>query len=275
MSTIPEKIESELDAPYELPEEAISSYQENGFVHLSSVLSPETIEFFRDYISQRVAVKEQDAPPLEERDTFKMAFLQVMNLWTQDETIRRLVLSPRLARLATELMGVDGVRIYHDQALYKEPGGGKTPWHADQYYWPIDTDKTTTIWLPLQETPLEMGPLSFSPGSQHITYGREFAISEESERDIGEFLRSRDQGKVEEPFHIGDASFHSGWTFHRAGPNSTDTPRRVITVIYMDKDARVVEPRSEAHRKDLERWLPGCKPGEIAASEINPVLWER
>lgn len=27
---------------------------------------------------------------------------------------------------------VDGVRIYHDQALFKSPGGGPTPWHCDQ-----------------------------------------------------------------------------------------------------------------------------------------------
>ena len=59
-----------------------------------------------------------------------------------------------------------GVRMYHDQALYKEAGGGITPWHADQYYWPLETDKTITAWIPLQATPLEMGPLEFSAGSQ-------------------------------------------------------------------------------------------------------------
>lgn len=43
-----------------------------------------------------------------------------------------------------------------------ETGGGVTPWHADQYYWPLATDRSVTVWVPLQETPLPMGPLSFA-----------------------------------------------------------------------------------------------------------------
>lgn len=56
------------------------------------------------------------------------------NLWQHSERAHELVFSRRLAQIAAELLRVDGVRLYHDQALYKEPGGGITPWHADQYY---------------------------------------------------------------------------------------------------------------------------------------------
>jgi ectoine hydroxylase-related dioxygenase (phytanoyl-CoA dioxygenase family) len=51
-------------------------------------------------------------------------------------------------------------------------GGGLTPWHADQYYWPVSTDNTCTAWVPLQPTPLEMGPLAFSAGSHRYNVGR-------------------------------------------------------------------------------------------------------
>ena len=47
---------------------------------------------------------------------------------------------------------VEGVRLYHDQALNKEPGGGYTPWHCDAYYWPVLSDKIVTAWVPLQVT---------------------------------------------------------------------------------------------------------------------------
>ena len=73
----------------------------------------------------------------EKRDTYNKAFLQVGNIWTKNATVKEFCWGQRLARLAAELMGVRGVRMYHDQALYKEAGGGITPWHADQYYWPI------------------------------------------------------------------------------------------------------------------------------------------
>ena len=107
-------------------------------------------------------------------------------------------------------MEVDGVRMYHDQALFKEGGGGITPWHADQYYWPLDSDKTITAWIPLQDTPLEMGPLEFSSGSHIIKDGRDLAISDDSERIIHEKLRVTDFKHVIEKFDIGEISFHSG-----------------------------------------------------------------
>ena len=81
-------------------------------------------------------------------------------------------------------MRVNGVRLNHDQALYKEAGSGITPWHADQYYWPFDSANTVTAWVPLQFTPLEMDPLAFSRGSHHVEYGRDMAISEDSEKQL-------------------------------------------------------------------------------------------
>ncbi len=96
--------------------------------------------------------------------------------------INEFVRGKRLARLATELLQVSGVRLYHDQALYKEAGGGYTPWHVDQYYWPLNTEKSVTAWIPLHAVPLENGPLSFSVGSQRIKIGRDLEISDESEK---------------------------------------------------------------------------------------------
>ena len=130
-----------------------------------------------------------------------------MNLWRHNDQIKEFVFNKRLARIASQLMRVDGVRLYHDQALYKEPGGGITPWHADQYYWPLENDHTITAWIPLQETPLEMGPLEFSAGSHRIQEGRDLMIGDESEKKIGNTLRLGDFDHVVEPFDLGEVSF--------------------------------------------------------------------
>ncbi len=172
-------------------------------------------------------------------------------------------------------MGVDGVRLYHDQALYKESGGKTTPWHADQYYWPFETPNTITARIPLQSVPLEMGPLSFSGGSHLLEIGRDLPIGEESERVISELLGERGFTYVEAPFALGDVSFHYGWTFHRAPANTTLEPLRVQTIIYVDADARIAEPASEAQRSDLDRWLVGSVPGRLATGPLNPVLYSR
>ena len=168
-----------------------------------------------------------------------------------------------------------GARLYHDQALFKEAGGGITPWHADQYYWPLETDKTVTAWIPLQATPLEMGPLEFSAGSHQIITGRDFEISDESEAQIGRRLRVTDFPHVVEAFDLGEVSFHSGWVFHRAGANSTDQIRKVMTVIYMDRDMILKQPENDAQINDWNTWCPGTKAGEVIDSPINPVLYSR
>ncbi|MEM6673834.1 MAG: phytanoyl-CoA dioxygenase, partial [Planctomycetota bacterium] len=77
----------------------------------------------------------------------------------------------------------------------------------------------------------------------------------------------------EEPFSLGDVSFHLGWTYHCAPPNRSDRVRKVMTVIYVDAAMRIAEPQNEHQVADLATWFPGCAPGDAAASEINPVLW--
>ena len=171
-------------------------------------------------------------------------------------------------------MQTEGVRIYHDQALFKEGGGGITPWHADQYYWPLASDKTITAWIPLQAIPLEMGPLEFSAGSHKIVEGRELSISDESEAIIQQKLRVTDFQHIIEPFDLGEVSFHSGWVFHRAGANKTPETRKVMTVIFMDSNMLLQAPENENQRKDWEVWCPGAKVGEVIDTYLNPVIFK-
>ena len=208
---------------------------------------------------------------MEQRTTYGKAFLQIMNLWTNHQRIREFVFGKRLARIAAELIGATGVRLYHDQALYKEAGGGITPWHADQYYWPVSSGKVTTAWVPLQDTPQEMGPIAFCEKSHRLQIGRDLEISGESEITLREALKTfriEDSG-----FELGDVSFHAGWTFHRAGPNATGRLRAAMTIIYMDENMILVAPKNKNQVIDTERWCPGVQIGEGITSPLNPVLY--
>jgi ectoine hydroxylase-related dioxygenase (phytanoyl-CoA dioxygenase family) len=267
----PNELRRALDEPFELTRPQIDFYRENGYVKLKQVLAPAMLEHYRRIIHECVAEFSRDALPMEQRTTYGKAFLQVMNLWTQSPGVKEFVFGKRLARIAAELMGASGVRIYHDQALYKEAGGGITPWHADQYYWPLDSDRTTTVWIPLQDTPLPMGPLAFCEKSHRFQAGRDLEISDESEMTLKQALNSFSM--EESPFALGDISFHSGWTFHRAGANTTDRPREVMTIIYADENIRLIAPKNKNHVLDMERWAPGLHAGDILASPINPVIY--
>ncbi|MFZ9613687.1 MAG: phytanoyl-CoA dioxygenase family protein [Crocinitomicaceae bacterium] len=239
MMTIPDAVQQKLNEPYVLNAAHIAFYRKNQFIKLKDVLDGDSLAYFNELISEQVDKMHTENIALEDRNTYGKAFLQLFNLWRENEGVKQLVFSRRLAQIAAELMEVAGVRLYHDQALFKEGGGGITPWHADQYYWPLMSDKTVTAWIPLQETRLEMGPLEFSAGSHVIVDGRELEIGDESEAIIQKRLRVTDFEHVIEAFDVGEISFHSGWIFHRAGANLTNDMRKVMTVIYMDKDMRL------------------------------------
>ncbi|MEM8814505.1 MAG: phytanoyl-CoA dioxygenase family protein [Pseudomonadota bacterium] len=266
---------SELNELLQIDAETVADFQRNGFVRLEGVLSPPLLGEMGGAITDLVKALNTQTKPLAERSTYDRAFLQVMNLWRHDDSVRSFVLGRRLASVAAQLLDVQAVRLYHDQALYKEPGGGLTPAHADQYYWPVDSDRTVTAWIPLQATDIEMGPLAFYAGSHQIALGRDQPISDESERNIAAAMESKGFELTVEPFSLGDVSFHRGWTFHKAGANRSSQTRSVMTIIYMDARTKLKAPENEKQRSDAAQWCPGVRVGETIASRINPIVFDR
>lgn len=264
-----------IDTYYPLAPEQIAFFRIHGFIKLKQVLAPEEIARFGQEITRLTIALNVQIKPLEERSTYDKAFLQVMNLWEHSAIVREFVFGRRLARIAAELLEVGGVRLYHDQSLYKEPGGGITPAHADQYYWPLTTDRTVTAWIPLQPVPMEMGPLAFYSRSQNEELGRDLGISDESEHQITAHMEKQGFALVDGPFELGEVSFHNGWTFHRAGPNSTAHPRSVMTIIYMDSEMRLKRATNAMQRNDWERWCPGAEVDEVIHTPKNPLIYSR
>ncbi len=265
-------ITAELHDPFKLTAAQIQHFRTQGFVKLKHVLSPQLLDYYGQAITSKVLELNTLTKPMSQRSTYERAFLQVMNLWTKSEAVAEFVFSRRLARLAADLMGVKGIRLYHDQALYKEASGGITPWHADQFYWPLSSPNTCTVWVPLQATPLEMGPLAFAAGSQTMDFGRDLEISDESEQRLQAALKQAAFPINETAFDLGEVSFHSGWNYHHAGANQSSQPRKVMTIIYMEDGIHLTEPRNRAQASDWRTWMPGAKIGEPVATELNPVL---
>ncbi|MCW5547755.1 MAG: phytanoyl-CoA dioxygenase family protein [Opitutaceae bacterium] len=263
----------DLDTPYPLTADQIAQFRRDGYIKLKDVLSAEAIAHYGPIITSEVYRLNTMHLPIEQRDTYNKAFLQVGNIWTKNDQVKELCWSQRLARMATELLGVTGVRMYHDQALYKEPGGGVTPWHADQYYWPLSSANTVTAWIPLQATPMEMGPLAFAKGSHRFEAGRELGISDESEKEIGRSMQEHNYPLDDTPFDLGEVSFHYGWTFHRAGRNVSDRPRAVMTIIYMDEDMRLIAPDTKAREGDRAAFASDVEVGGIMNGRMTPVIY--
>jgi len=268
-------VKIDLARHYPVSRQQVEAFRRDGFIKLKGVFNAAELAHYGQEITRLTIALNTQTLPMEQRSTYDRAFLQVMNLWERGERVREFVFGRRLAEIAATLLEVTGVRLYHDQSLYKEPLGGITPAHADQYYWPVSSDRTITAWVPLQAVPQEMGPLAFYAGSQGVEFGRDLIISDESERAITANMQAHGFRVVDEPFELGEVSFHLGWTFHRAGPNSSSNPRSVMTVIYMDRDMRLIAPTNPHQRNDWEKWCPGAVIGEVIDTPKNPVLFER
>ena len=274
MNATPESVKAALDANYSVTPAQVKYFSENGFIKIKNIFDASVIDYMNIVISKEVDRLNNQQIPLEERDTYGKAFLQIMNLWTHTEAVKDIVFSKKIAQIATGLMQTKGVRLYHDQALFKEPKGGHTPWHADQYYWPLDTENTVTAWIPLQATPLNYGPLEFSAGSNKLTAGRDKQISDESQAFLEAELKRHAFNHVVEPFDVGEISFHRGWLYHRAGPNVSGNMRKVMTMIYMDKDTALKTPENHNQQANWDTWCPGATVGEVVNTPLNPVLYE-
>jgi ectoine hydroxylase-related dioxygenase (phytanoyl-CoA dioxygenase family) len=263
-----------LDSEYILSQAQLDEYAENGHILLRGVCSPDEIAVYRDAIVSAAMAHNRETRPMEERDTYGKAFLQVMNLWSIDETVKHFTLSKRFAGIAKQLMQADGVRLYHDQALFKEPGGGHTPWHQDQFYWPLGSDHTVTLWMPLVNVSEIMGSMTFASGSQRegfVALGEQ--ISDQSEAFFDNHVLAKGyELKTAGAMSAGDATFHSGWTLHRAPGNVTEQVREVMTVIYYPDGTRVIEPQNDFQKADLATWLDGLPAGELANGKLNPKL---
>lgn len=181
-------------------------------------------------------------------------------------------MSKRLAKAAADLLGVENVRIYHDQALFKEPGGGPTPWHQDQYYWPIETHKTITMWMPLVDIDVDMGMLTFASGSQKKGSVFSYEISDESENEFDKFVRENNfEISRAKSMKAGDATWHTGYTIHNAPGNKSNLMREVFTIIYVAENARIKRPENKWQENDLKTWLMNKEPGSFVDSELNPL----
>ncbi len=273
---MPSQTLPELSSPYPISAQQQGEYETNGHILLKGVCAKDEVAAYREAIVDAALRFNGEKRAMSERDTYGKAFLQTTNLWAKDESVARFSMAKRFAKVAADLMGVEAVRLYHDQALFKEAGGGITPWHQDQFYWPLDSERCITMWMPLVDCTEEMGTMRFASGSDKEGFLGNFAISDKSDQVFLDMIKAKGFGLAGgKAMSAGDATFHSGWVLHAASPNTTDKRREAMTVIYFADKTRVSHPKNDNQKGDLDAWIPGGKIGEFAASKLNPILYSR
>ncbi|HTO09788.1 MAG TPA: phytanoyl-CoA dioxygenase family protein [Myxococcota bacterium] len=247
-------------------------FAERGFVALRGLLQAEEIARFGAAVDRAVAARTaHDTRTLAERTHYEQSFHQCINLWEDFADVRPLTFHPRLGQVASELLDRPVLRVWHDQALYKEPGGRGTDAHHDQPYWPLNEPNTVTAWISFNGARRESGCMGYVPGSHHFGVKRFSNIFTGTGFDLEHGEEARGVPPEFVPVEPGDVVFHHGLTIHVAGPNSTPDMRRVHTVIYFADGST---------RKDSKQLHPsvdraGIAPGAVVDSAVTPIAFPR
>jgi len=262
----PQNILVKYNEIYELSDSQISEYQKNGFIRLRNVLNGEALEYARRVIGAAVSAKtHQDKRTLNEKSQYEQSFMQCGYLAWDFPAVKDFVFGKRFAEIAKNLMKVDGIRLWHDQALYKEPGGRITDCHQDESYWPIDSKNTTTMWMALIDVPEERGCMRFIPGSHE--WGIKEYVDIFEQPHVPESIK--EENRISLPLNAGDVTFHSGLTFHEAFPNKTNEMREAMTIIYFEDGVKYT---SEDNRSKNHDSCVGLNHGDVIDTKFTPRL---
>ena len=250
----------------------IRNFRRDGFVIVPDLLSDEELERFGAAVDRAVAIRARnDNRTLDEKSPYEQSFRQCINLWEDNPEVLPLTFHRKISQAAAELIDVPALRLWHDQALYKEPGGRYTEPHQDQPYWPMDETEALTAWIPFNGSTHENGCMAYVPGSHLVGLRRFINIF-----TADESVKILDDPKINSvaPVYVevprGSVAFHHGLTVHMAKPNRSDRMRRVHTMIYFRDGATRTKPFVHP---SVDR--PGIKIGEPIASDLTPIVWPR
>lgn len=269
---------------FHLSEEKISYYRENGFVVIEDFLSVDELESWRKTLSGALDKRQARKFPHSNTKTgeddginananyFGKVFDQIINLWMTDDNMKDLILDWRIGKMAAQLALVDGIRIWHDQALIKRPWANPTSWHLDTPFWSFSHREALSLWIALDDVTVQNGCLYFMPGSQKVTKFDEPKIG----MDMGEIFGQYPEFQETKPFvsviKAGSCSFHNGLNIHAAGPNMTPGFRRAMTCAFMPDGAQFNGKKNVLP----DEYFNSLKIGDILNNEQqNPLIYHK
>jgi phytanoyl-CoA hydroxylase len=227
----------------EIRQEQILFYQENGYIIIEDFLSPQELEKWRNAVDAAVVNRKGYKLPGvaevygkgddKEKEYYDKVFDQLINLWQDNPDVKELILDKRIGNMAAQLSEVDGLRVWHDQALIKKPWANPTSWHLDTPYWSFSDRRALSIWIALDDATLENGCLFFIPGSQKKTTFENPGIGKNMDVIFDVYPEFKNSKSVAANMKAGSCSFHCGLTIHGAHANMTPGYRRAMTCAFM------------------------------------------
>lgn len=252
----------------------IEQFERDGFLHVEHFFSDAELDRFGEAVDAAVEYRtSDDRRSLGDKNLYEQTFVQCMRLWEDRPDVRPFTFHPKLCAAAAALLQTECVRIWHDQALYKEPGGRKTDAHLDYPFWPVTETDLVSVWIPFQDVHPCGGMMSYVQGSHRIGYTEFVDIGQLHGGEAFDLLAEPQVAQlplVPVPASRGSAIFHHACTIHTADPNDTDATRRVFTMAYMADGCH--RSRDDAYFA-LDR--DKLRSGDVIVGPGHPVAWPR
>lgn len=228
-------------------DEEAAFYQENGWVKLEGLISPELAGQMLAQVESEVSTAEAEIVHghVEGGHIRDRADRRDWHFIGRDdgvEPFRSLVYSAEIGRNAHKLLGRDvGINYHADLMGVKMPEGHAaskpTGWHQDWVNFPFDRAGMLTFWIALADMPPERGVMRFlSKSKQEGPLGKMGLLG--GKEVIEYYPELLDRYEMSEPFGLkaGDATVHNALTVHGAPANTTDAPRWAFIAAYHPAD---------------------------------------
>ena len=222
----------------ELTDQQIKFYRENGYIIVENFLDRDELAEWRQCTDQAVAERLGNSidfltNQMNPEAFYAQVFTQCLRLADTHEGMRKLIHDPRIGRMGAMLAGIEGIRIWHDQALIKPPLGNPTAWHLDVPYWSFNSRDAISLWMALDDATPANGCMWYIPGSHKTARFDNVGIGE----NMADLFKVYPEWKAIEPMPgpcpAGSIVWHNGLAAHGAGVNMTTRPRRAMTCAFM------------------------------------------
>ena len=160
----------------------------------------------------------------------------------QNARVRKLAWSPVIGQIACEVAGVNSIRLFDDQIVFKpgEQASSTVGWHVDGDYWgTCSSQQMLTAWIPLHDCTEELGPLVVLDGSHRWSHLIDRSALSFHQRDMGALERFvTSLGYQFKPVAMemkkGQFSLHHCRAIHGSFPNRAQSPRIALAVHMQD-----------------------------------------
>lgn len=262
---------------YRLSSEQVEHFNEFGYVSGIKLLDEKQVEVLKQEL-QGLFNPEHPGNHLfyefstnESTEPSKVLF-HALGAWRISPGFHDILWNPRFIVAASQLLGNQAVRFWHDQ-LFCKPAlhGGVVAWHQDYSYWTRTVPmQHLTCWCGLDDANTKNGCLYYVPKSHQWGLLKKPTLAGEMEGLLSTLTEEQKEQFNPVPIELkaGYATFHHPLMVHGSYANSTERPRRAFVLnVFADGT------RSNDHGQLLEGTSVVSK-GEVLGGQFHPLVFD-